>query len=72
METKVQRKLVICTKFQVNQTNCVESRRGGGGGVKKSRLSFVFIIPNPSLDFSYVVLNFWPNLCLVVLIKLLL
>ena len=23
-------KLVICTKFQVNRTNCVESRRGGG------------------------------------------
>ena len=23
-------KLVICTKFQVNQMNCVESRRGGG------------------------------------------
>ena len=24
-------KLVICTKFQVNQINCVESRRGRGG-----------------------------------------
>ena len=23
-------KLVICTKLQVNQMNCVESRRGGG------------------------------------------
>ena len=23
-------KLVICTKFQVNRTNCVESRRGEG------------------------------------------
>ena len=23
-------KLVICTKFQVNRMNCVESRRGGG------------------------------------------
>ena len=31
METKVQMKLVICTKFQVNRTSCVESRRGGGG-----------------------------------------
>ena len=28
------------------------------------------MIPNPSLDCSYVVLNFWPNLSLVVLIKL--
>ena len=27
---KVQMKLAICTKFQVNQMNCVESRRGGG------------------------------------------
>ena len=23
-------KLAICTKFQVNRMNCVESRRGGG------------------------------------------
>ena len=28
------------------------------------------MIPNPSPDYSYVVLNFWPNLSLVVLIKL--
>ena len=28
------------------------------------------MIPNPSLDCSYVVLKFWPNLSLVVLIKL--
>ena len=28
------------------------------------------MIPNPSLDCSYVVLNFWPNLSLVVLTKL--
>ena len=28
------------------------------------------MIPNPSLDCSYAVLNFWPNLSLVVLIKL--
>ena len=28
------------------------------------------MITNPSLDRSYVVLNFWPNLSLVVLIKL--
>ena len=26
------------------------------------------MIPNPSLDCSYAVLNFWPNLSLVVLI----
>ena len=26
-------KLVICTKFQVNRMNCVESRRGGGGPI---------------------------------------
>ena len=25
-------KLAMCTKFQVNRMNCVESRRGGGGG----------------------------------------
>ena len=25
-------KLIICTKFRVNRMNCVESRRGGGGG----------------------------------------
>ena len=36
--------------------------------LKKSKLAF--IIPNPSLDCSYVVLTFWPNLSLVVLIKL--
>ena len=29
-QLKVQMKLVICTKFQVNGMNCVESRRGGG------------------------------------------
>ena len=28
------------------------------------------MIPNPSLDCFYVVLNFWANLILVVLIKL--
>ena len=28
------------------------------------------MFPNPSLDWSYVVLNFWPNLNLVALIKL--
>ena len=27
---KVKMKLVICIKFQVNQMNCVESRKGGG------------------------------------------
>ena len=30
------------------------------------------MIPNPSLEYSYVVLNLWPNLSFVVLIKLLL
>ena len=30
------------------------------------------MIPNPNLDYSSVVLNFWPNLSLVALIKLLL
>ena len=25
------------------------------------KVNFVFMIPNPSLDCSYVVLNFWPN-----------
>ena len=33
-------------------------------------VNFALMIPNPSLDCSYVVLNFWPNLSLVVLIKL--
>ena len=33
-------------------------------------LQITFLIPNPSLIYSYVVLNFWPNLSLVVLIKL--
>ena len=28
---KVQMKLAMCTKFQVNQMKCVESRRGGAG-----------------------------------------
>ena len=27
---KVQRKLIICTKYLVNRMNCVESSRGGG------------------------------------------
>ena len=31
-------KLVICTKFQVNRMNCVESRRGGGPIDPPSRL----------------------------------
>ena len=34
------------------------------------KVNFAFMIPNPSLDCSYVVLNFWPNLSLVILIKL--
>ena len=34
------------------------------------KANFAFMIPNPCLDCSYVVLNFWPNLSLVVLIKL--
>ena len=33
-------------------------------------INLALMIPNPSLDCSYVVLNFWPNLSLVVLIKL--
>ena len=33
------------------------------------KLNFPFMNPNPSLDYSYVVLNFWSNLSLVVLIK---
>ena len=35
-------KLVICTKFQVNQMNFVESRKGGGP-----------IEPPPPLEASY-------------------
>ena len=34
------------------------------------KVNFAFMIPNPSLDFSYVVLIFWPNSSLVILIKL--
>ena len=34
------------------------------------KTNFAFMIPNPSLDCSYVILNFWANLSLVVLIKL--
>ena len=29
-------KLVICTKFHVNRTNCAETRRGGGGPIDPS------------------------------------
>ena len=29
------------------------------------KVNFAFMIPNPSLHCSYVVLNFWPNLSLV-------
>ena len=36
------------------------------------KLNFPLMIPNPSLEYSYVVLNLWPNLSFVVLIKLLL
>ena len=39
-------KLVICTKFQVNRMNCVESRRGGGSDrpprALKASCSYVF------------------------------
>ena len=34
------------------------------------KVNFAFTIPNPSLGCSYIVLNVWPNLSLVVLIKL--
>ena len=34
------------------------------------KVNFAFVIRNPSLDCSYVVLNFWPNLSFVVLTKL--
>ena len=34
------------------------------------KVNIAFMIQNPSLDCSYVVLNFWANLSLVVLIKL--
>ena len=33
------------------------------------RVNFALMILNPSLNCSCVVLNFWPNLSLVVLIK---
>ena len=33
------------------------------------KANFAFMIPNPSLDCSYVVLNFWANLNPVVLTK---
>ena len=36
------------------------------------QVNFVFMIPNPSLDCSYVVLNFWPNLSLVLIYKIVL
>ena len=26
-----------------------------------SKVNFALMIPNPSLDYSYVFLNFWPN-----------
>ena len=38
--------------------------------ISLGNVNFAFMIPNPSLDCFYVVLNFWPNLSLVVLIKL--
>ena len=34
------------------------------------KVNFAFTIPSPRLDCSHVVLNFWPNLSLIVLIKL--
>ena len=34
------------------------------------KVNFALMIPNPNLDCSYVVFSFWPNLSLVVLIKL--
>ena len=33
------------------------------------KVNFASMIPNPCLDCSYVVLNFWPYLNLVALIK---
>ena len=34
------------------------------------KVNFAFMIPNPSLDCYCALLNFWPNLSLVVLIRL--
>ena len=34
------------------------------------KVNFALMIPNPNLDCSYVVLIFWSNLSLVVLIEL--
>ena len=42
----------------------------GNNRILLRKVNFVFMIPNPSLEFSYIVLNFWPNLSLIVLIKL--
>ena len=38
--------------------------------LRKVNFASMTMIPNPSLDCSCVVLNFWPNLSLVFLIKL--
>ena len=34
------------------------------------KVNFALMIPNPSLDCSYIFLNFWANLSLVDLLKL--
>ena len=41
-------------------------------GILLREVNFALMIPNPSLDCSYVVLNFWAHLSLIVLIELLL
>ena len=46
----------------------IEFEKNNIMSLKKKK--FAFIIPNPSLDCFLLVLNFWSNLSLVVLIKL--
>ena len=54
-------------KFDPSHLDTVEFKENNGSLLRK--VNFPFMIPNPSLNCFFVVLNFWPYLSLVVLIK---
>ena len=55
-------------KACISTPDTVEFEENNGILIRK--VNFAFMITNPSLDCSYVVLNFWPNLSFVVRRKL--
>ena len=50
--------------WSISTLDTVESEENNNHSSLR-KLDFALVIPNPSLDCSYVVLNFWPNLSFV-------